>query len=47
VGRARGAARGSQIVDYVFYVAYALLAIRLVLALIGARSTNGFVRFIG
>jgi uncharacterized protein YggT (Ycf19 family) len=47
VGRARGAARGSQIVDYVFYFAYALLAIRLALALIGARSTNGFVRFIG
>jgi uncharacterized protein YggT (Ycf19 family) len=47
VGRARGAARGSQIVDYVFYVAYALLAIRLVLALIAARSGNGFVRFIG
>ena len=47
VGRARGAARGSQVVDYVFYVAYALLAIRLVLALIAARSSNGFVRFIG
>lgn len=47
VGRARSAARGSQIVDYVFYVAYSLLAIRLVLALIAARSANGFVRFIG
>jgi hypothetical protein len=47
VGRARGAARGSQVIDYVFYVAYALLAIRLVLALIAARSSNGFVRFIG
>jgi uncharacterized protein YggT (Ycf19 family) len=46
VGRARGAARGSQVIDYVFYVAYALLAIRLVLALIAARSGNGFVRFI-
>jgi hypothetical protein len=34
VGRARGAARGSQVVDYIFYVAYSLLAIRLVLALI-------------
>jgi hypothetical protein len=29
VGRARGAARGSQVIDYVFYVAYSLLAIRL------------------
>jgi uncharacterized protein YggT (Ycf19 family) len=47
VGRARGAARSSQIIDYVFYVAYALLAIRLALALIAARSSNGFVRFIG
>jgi uncharacterized protein YggT (Ycf19 family) len=47
VGRARGAARGSQVIDYVFYVAYALLAIRLVLALIAARPDNGFVRFIG
>jgi uncharacterized protein YggT (Ycf19 family) len=47
VGRARGAARGSQVIDYVFYVAYALLAIRLVLALIAARSSNGFVQFIG
>ena len=46
VGRARGAARGSQVVDYVFYVAYALLAIRLGLALIAARQSSGFVRFI-
>lgn len=47
VGRARSAARGSQIVDYIFYVGYSLLAIRLVLALISAQSSNGFVRFIG
>lgn len=45
-GRARVATRGSQFLDYAFYVLYALLAIRLVLALIAARSTNGFVEFI-
>lgn len=46
LGRARAAARGSQFIDYAFYVVYSLLAIRLVLALIAARSTNGFVEFI-
>jgi uncharacterized protein YggT (Ycf19 family) len=47
VGRGRVAARGSQFVDYAFFVLYSLLAIRLVLALIAAQSGNGFVRFIG
>jgi len=46
VGRARGLARISQVVDYVFYAIYTLLAIRLVLALIAANSGNGFVQFI-
>lgn len=46
VRRARGLARGSQVVDYAFYVVYTLLAMRLVLALIGARSSAGFVQFI-
>jgi hypothetical protein len=46
VSRSRSAARGSQFVDYVFYLIYALLAIRLVLALIAARSSSGFVQFI-
>lgn len=46
VARARVASRGSQFLDYAFYVLYALLAIRLLLALIAARSTNGFVQFI-
>lgn len=46
VGRARGLARVSQIVDYIFYVIYALLALRFVLALLAARSGAGFVRFI-
>lgn len=39
-------ARISQIVDYAFYAAYALLAVRFALALIAARSGAGFVRFI-
>jgi uncharacterized protein YggT (Ycf19 family) len=46
VGQARTAARSSQFIDYAFYVVYSLLSIRLVLALIAARSTNGFVHFI-
>jgi uncharacterized protein YggT (Ycf19 family) len=46
VARARTAARGSQFLDYAFFLVYSLLAIRLVLALIGARSGSGFVQFI-
>ena len=46
VQRSRGAARISQIVDYVFYVIYALLAMRFLLALLAARSSAGFVQFI-
>src|SRR5712692_2856055 len=46
VGRARGVARISQIVDYIFYVIYALLGMRFLLALLAARSTAGFVQFI-
>jgi hypothetical protein len=46
VRRARGLARVSQVVDYLFYVVYSLLAIRLVLELIGARSGAGFVQLI-
>jgi uncharacterized protein YggT (Ycf19 family) len=44
--RARGFARASQVVDYLFSLLYGLLAIRLLLALIGARESNGFVQFI-
>ena len=46
LGQARTAARGSQFIDYGFFVIYSLLAIRLVLALIAAQSSNGFVQFI-
>jgi hypothetical protein len=46
VERSRGAARVSQIVDYIFYVIYALLGMRFLLALLAARSSAGFVQFI-
>ena len=46
VERARGVARVSQVVDYIFYVIYALLGMRFLLALLAARSGAGFVRFI-
>src|SRR6267142_1129422 len=46
VGRARGVARISQVVDYLFFVLYALLAMRFLLALLAARSGAGFVQFI-
>jgi len=46
VGRARGLARFAQVVDYLFYVIYTLLLVRLVLALIGANSSTGFVQLI-
>jgi hypothetical protein len=46
VERGRGAARISQVIDYIFFVIYALLGMRFLLALMAARSTAGFVRFI-
>jgi uncharacterized protein YggT (Ycf19 family) len=46
VERARGLARVSQVIDYLFFIVYALLIIRLLLALLAAKSTAGFVQFI-
>ena len=46
VERSRGLARISQVVDYIFWVIYALLGMRFLLALMAARSTAGFVQFI-
>ena len=46
VERSRGLARVSQIVDYLFFILYALLGLRFLLALMAARSTAGFVQFI-
>ena len=46
VERGRVFARVSQIVDYVFFLIYGLLAIRLMLALFAANNSAGFVQFI-
>ncbi len=46
MARSRGVARFSQYVDYAFYVIFALLTARLVLALIAARPSNAFVQLI-
>ncbi len=46
VDRSRSMARISQVVDYIFYVIYSLLALRLILALLAARRSAGFVQFI-
>ena len=47
LGRGRVAARVSQVVDYCFYIIYGLIALEFLLGLMGARSGNGFVQFIG
>ncbi|HEX8709286.1 MAG TPA: YggT family protein [Pyrinomonadaceae bacterium] len=46
VERSRTVARISQVVDYIFFLIYGLLVIRLVLALLAARRSAGFVQFI-
>lgn len=46
VRRARFAARISQIVDYIFFLIYALLTIRLLLELFAAREGAGFFKFV-
>src|SRR5690348_14179415 len=42
VARTRKSARAIQIIDYVFFVIYALIAIEIVLEAVGARESNGF-----
>lgn len=44
--RARGVARISQVVDYIFYVIYGLIGLEIILDLLGARQSNAFNRFI-
>ena len=46
VERGRTMARISQVVDYIFFVIYGLLTIRLLLELFAARENAGFVKFI-
>lgn len=45
VRRSRGVTRFSQIVDYLFFLIYALLLVRFALSLIAANSNAGFVKF--
>jgi len=45
IERGRAAARVSQVVDYIFYLIYALIALEIVLELLGARETNSFKKF--
>ncbi len=45
VERSRGAARVSQVVDYVFWLIYVLLGLRFILSMIAARGV-GFTQFI-
>jgi|SRR5579862_1456744 uncharacterized protein YggT (Ycf19 family) len=44
--RGQLAARASQIVDYLFYVVYGIIALEIVLDAIGARQSAGFKQFI-
>ncbi len=46
VERGRAMARISQVVDYVFFLIYGLLTIRLLLELFAARENAGFFQFI-
>ena len=46
VERARGVARVSQVVDFVFYCIYALLGLRFLLILLAAKRTAGFTQLI-
>ncbi|MBS1812336.1 MAG: YggT family protein [Acidobacteria bacterium] len=42
IDRARTAARISQIIDFVFYIAYSLIGLQILLDVMGARRGNGF-----
>jgi len=46
VGRGKAAARGSQFVDYLFYLIYGVIVLEFMLKIMGARPGNGFVQFI-
>lgn len=44
--RGRSVARGSQFVDYAFYLIYGVIGLAIVLELMGARNSAGFKQFI-
>lgn len=43
--RGRAAARGSQVIDYLFFVVYGIIAVAILLEGVGASETSGFKRF--
>jgi uncharacterized protein YggT (Ycf19 family) len=46
VERAKGAARISQFVDYIFYVIYGIISLEIILEGLGARESAGFKKLI-
>lgn len=46
IERARGVARISQVVDYLFYLIYAFIGLMILLDLLGANRSAGFYRFV-
>jgi len=46
IDRARGVARVSQVIDYIFYLIYGILGLEIMLELIGARESNAFKNFV-
>jgi uncharacterized protein YggT (Ycf19 family) len=46
IERARGVARISQVVDYLFYLTYAFIGLMILLDLMGANRSAGFYRFV-
>jgi uncharacterized protein YggT (Ycf19 family) len=46
IERARGMARISQVVDYIFYLIYAFIGLMILLDLMGANRSAGFYRFV-
>jgi uncharacterized protein YggT (Ycf19 family) len=46
IDRARGVARVSQVVDYLFYLIYAFIGLMILLDLMGANRGAGFYRFV-
>jgi hypothetical protein len=46
LGRAKTAARISQVIDYIFYLAYGVIGLRIILDLLGASNSSGFKIFI-
>jgi uncharacterized protein YggT (Ycf19 family) len=46
ISRGRSVARGSQVIDYVFYLVYGIIGLAIALHAIGASQSAGFMRFV-